>query len=320
MNDPLLSHLNAAQKTAVTATPSHALVIAGAGSGKTRVLVHRIAWLIEREGASPGDIFSVTFTNKAAATMRQRLQDLMDNHRSYSKLADANKVQEDLNAHKRNSDEIDESLITKSAQSSPEAEFGIRSMWMGTFHSLCHRFLRIHAKEAGLPEAFQIIDQDDQLKLIAQIHKQLSLDETKFPPKKSQWFINHSKDEGLRPSAIIIADNNPWTKTYKKVYEIYTEHCERSGLIDFAELLLRCYELLKTNTDILAHYQRRFRYLLVDEFQDTNSIQYAWLRLLAGPNSFVMAVGDDDQSIYSWRGARIDHMFSFTKDFLNFWR
>lgn len=317
MNDPLLSHLNAAQKTAVTAKPSHALVIAGAGSGKTRVLVHRIAWLIEREGASPGNIFSVTFTNKAAATMRQRLQDLMDSYRSYSSLAPADKAQGDLNAQNRSVDEIQESLIAKSIQSTTEVEFEIRSMWMGTFHSLCHRFLRIHAQEAGLPEAFQIIDQDDQLKLITQIHKQLSLDETKFPPKKSQWFINHSKDEGLRPAAITIADNNPWTKTYKKVYEVYTEHCERSGLIDFAELLLRCYELFKNNAAILAHYQERFRYLLVDEFQDTNRIQYAWLRLLAGPNSFVMAVGDDDQSIYSWRGARIDHMFSFTKDFVN---
>ncbi len=267
---PLLNALNEAQQQAVTAPPSNLLVLAGAGSGKTRVLVHRMAWLMQQEGASPFSLLAVTFTNKAAHEMRGRI----------------------------------ESLCGVSTQ----------GMWVGTFHGLAHRFLRQHWQEANLPQVFQILDADDQLRLLKRIHKGLGLDETHWPPKQSQWFINKNKEEGLRVKHL-----NPhesyFTETLCKVYGQYEELCQRSGLVDFCELLLRSLETLRNHLELSQHYQHRFRHILVDEFQDTNSIQYAWLRLLTGPHSFIMAVGDDDQSIYSWRGAKIENIHRFSQDF-----
>lgn len=267
----LTESLNEQQCAAVSAPPGNLLILAGAGSGKTRVLVHRMAWLIEQGYATPYNILAVTFTNKAAHEMRGRIESLL--HHS------------------------------------------VNNFWVGTFHGLAHRLLRLHWKEAGLTEAFQIIDSDDQYRLIRRIQKQMHLDETKWPPKQSQWFINKQKETGLRPHKVVNHDHNYFTETMIRIYHSYEELCRQSGLVDFAELLLRSLELLQNNPPIAAHYQQRFQHILVDEFQDTNKIQYAWLSLLKAPQNTLSAVGDDDQSIYSWRGACVDNIDRFTHDF-----
>jgi DNA helicase-2/ATP-dependent DNA helicase PcrA len=267
---PIIAPLNDAQREAVTSPEASSLVLAGAGSGKTRVLVHRIAWLMKAEEIPPHGILSVTFTNKAAMEMRGRIERLLD-----------------LNA---------------------------RELWMGTFHGLAHRLLRRHARDAGLPEAFQIIDSDDQYRLIRRILKALDMDEARWPPRQIQWFINGCKDDGRR-ARHLPESYDPHQVDLQRVYRAYEDACTRSGLVDFAELLLRTHELLRDDPQILAHYQRRFHYVLVDEFQDTNRIQYAWLRLLTRERQNLFVVGDDDQSIYGWRGAKIENIFSFQKDY-----
>jgi len=267
---PILGSLNEAQRAAVTAAEEPLLVIAGAGSGKTRVLTHRIAWLIDVDGVSPQSLLAVTFTNKAAAEMRRRIESLLD--------------------------------------------MPVNHLWIGTFHGLAHRLLRRHWQEAGLPQNFQIIDSDDQLRIIKRLIKNLELDDDRWGAREIQYFINGQKDEGLRPQHLD-DDNDPNRRQQIALYRQYQEICDRGGLVDFAELLLRAHELLRDNADILAYYQRRFRHLLVDEFQDTNAIQYAWLRLLAGKGGIPFVVGDDDQSIYRWRGARVEHIHRFQKDF-----
>ena len=267
---PILDALNDAQREAVTGEQVPMLVLAGAGSGKTRVLTHRIAWLITVEGVSPHGVLAVTFTNKAAREMRNRIDGLLG---------------------------------------MPAA-----ASWVGTFHGLAHRLLRIHWQEAGLPQSFQILDSDDQYRLIRRILRSMELDESRWAPREIQWFINGQKDEGLRPQHIDTA-NDPNRQQMVRVYEAYQEACDRAGVVDFAELLLRAHELWLNNESLLAHYRNRFRHLLVDEFQDTNRIQYAWLRLLAGDTGVAFVVGDDDQSIYRWRGARIEHIHRFEKDF-----
>lgn len=266
----ILNPLNDRQRQAVTAEASNLLVLAGAGSGKTRVLVHRIAWLIATEGLSPHGILAVTFTNKAANEMRLRIEELLQRP--------------------------------------------IGGMWVGTFHGLAHRLLRAHWQEAGLPEKFQILDADDQYRLIKRVHKSLEIDENKWPAKQCQWFINEQKDEGLR-AANIEAYGDEFTAIMANVYAAYEQACDRGGMVDFGELLLRSHELWLKSPELLAHYQKRFQHILVDEFQDTNAIQYAWLRVLAGKNAHVTAVGDDDQSIYGWRGARIENIQQFSQDF-----
>ncbi|HSD69384.1 MAG TPA: DNA helicase II [Woeseiaceae bacterium] len=266
----ILEGLNDAQRSAVTAPLAPLLVIAGAGSGKTRVLTHRAAWLIDVEGVSPQSLLAVTFTNKAAAEMRGRIESLLG--------------------------------------------MPVNHLWIGTFHGLAHRLLRRHWREAGLPQNFQIIDSDDQQRLIKRLLKNLELDESRWVPREIQYFINAQKDEGLRPQHID-DDNDPQRRQLIALYKGYQEMCERGGLVDFAELLLRAHELWRDDPALLAHYQVRFRHLLVDEFQDTNAIQYAWLRLLAGRDGIPFAVGDDDQSIYRWRGARVEHIYRFQKDF-----
>ena len=266
----LLDGLNSAQREAVAAPPGHLLVLAGAGSGKTRVLVHRLAWLMQIERVSPFGLLAVTFTNKAAGEMRGRVERLLG--------------------------------------------VPARGMWIGTFHGLAHRMLRAHWQEAGLPENFQIIDADDQLRIVKRVMRAMSLDEKRWPPKQLQWFINSRKDEGLRASAIE-HHGDPALRLQVEVYAAYDELCRRGGLVDFAEILLRAQELLLAHPELLEHYRTRFRHLLIDEFQDTNRLQYAWLRLLAGGGAKVFAVGDDDQSIYGWRGARIEHILSFREDF-----
>ncbi len=269
---PLLDGLNAAQREAVTKPPVPVLVLAGAGSGKTRVLVHRIAWLIEVERVSPFGILAVTFTNKAAAEMRSRVEQLL--------------------------------------------QIPARGLWMGTFHGIAHRLLRAHWQEAGLPQNFQIIDSDDQLRLVKRVIRGLELDETRWPPKQAQWYINARKDEGVRP-AHLEDSGDPVDRQLVRIYTAYQAACEKEGAVDFAELLLRALELLRDTPHLLHHYRERFRHILVDEFQDTNTLQYAWLRLLAGEANPVFAVGDDDQSIYGWRGARVEHIQRFTRDFPN---
>jgi len=269
----IIDSLNEAQCDAVTAPVQNMLVLAGAGSGKTRVLVHRIAWLIQTEGMSPYSIMAVTFTNKAAKEMRGRIEELLG-----------------LNPH---------------------------GMWVGTFHGLAHRLLRAHWQDAGLPENFQIMDSDDQLRVIKRLAKEAGLDDKRWPAKQFQWYINAKKDEGLR-AAHIDACGDMIEGTMLKMYEAYEMACERGGMIDFGELLLRSLELLRDRKpELLAHYQQRFRYILVDEFQDTNSIQYGWLRLLAGNGDKLMAVGDDDQSIYGWRGAKIENIQNLETHFNN---
>ncbi len=267
---PILESLNDAQRQAVTAPAEPTLVIAGAGSGKTRVLVHRAAWLIDVEGVSPQGLLAVTFTNKAAAEMRGRIEALLG--------------------------------------------MPVSHLWIGTFHGLAHRLLRRHWREAKLPQNFQIIDSDDQLRLIKRLLKNLEIDDSRWVPKEIQWFINAQKDEGLRPRHLD-DERDPNRRQMISLYAAYEEICERGGLVDFAELLLRAHELWRDNADLLAHYRRRFQHLLVDEFQDTNAIQYAWLRLLAGDEGVPFVVGDDDQSIYRWRGARVEHIHQFQRDF-----
>ncbi len=266
----IIDSLNDAQREAVCASPGPLLVLAGAGSGKTRVLVHRIAWLINAEGLSPYSILAVTFTNKAAGEMKVRIERLIDVSAS--------------------------------------------GMWVGTFHGLAHRLLRRHWQETGLPQEFQILDAQDQQRLIRRVLKAMDLDEAKWPPKQLQWFINSCKDEGRRPQHIEHS-NDPYTQRQVKVYEAYEALCRRSGLVDFAELLLRSHELWLQRPDLLDHYRQRFTHILVDEFQDTNAVQYAWLRMLAGEHGSITVVGDDDQSIYGWRGARVENIQRFEKDF-----
>ncbi|TAN02892.1 MAG: DNA helicase II [Rhodanobacteraceae bacterium] len=266
----LLDSLNAAQREAVAAPPGHYLVLAGAGSGKTRVLTHRIGWLIEAEAAPPWSILAVTFTNKAAGEMRARLASLLPR--------------------------------------------GLRGLTVGTFHGIAHRLLRQHWQEAQLPETFQILDSDDQQRLVKRVVAGLGIDEARYPPRQACWQINQWKDEGKRPDGIEPGDH-PVARTYLQIYEAYEQACRRAGLVDFAELLLRAHELIRDNDALRAHYQERWRHLLIDEFQDTNALQYAWIRLLAGKTGKVFAVGDDDQSIYGWRGAKVENMRAFLRDF-----
>ena len=266
----ILDSLNDEQRNAVASPAKNLLVLAGAGSGKTRVLVHRIAWLIEAEHVSPFAVLAVTFTNKAAREMRGRIEELLGH--SYG------------------------------------------GMWVGTFHGLAHRLLRSHWQEAGLIEDFHILDADDQLRLIKRIIRSLRIDEEKWHAKQCQWYINSQKDEGLRAINIEHFEDD-YTKTMLEVYKAYEAACERGGMIDFGEILLRAHELWLKKPQILAHYQNRFQFILVDEFQDTNSIQYAWLRVLAGRKNQLMVVGDDDQSIYGWRGAKIENIQKFNVDF-----
>lgn len=266
----LLDHLNPAQREAVSAPSGHYLILAGAGSGKTRVLIHRIAWLLEVERASPYSILAVTFTNKAAGEMRGRCEHLI-------------------------------------AQ-------GTRGLSIGTFHGIAHRLLRRHWREARLPETFQILDADDQQRLVKRVIQGLDLDEARWPARQATWFINNAKDEGKRPDAIEHGDN-PVTRTLLDIYRDYEAVCKRSGLVDFAELLLRAHELWLEDASLLAHYQERWRHLLIDEFQDTNSLQYAWVRVLAGNTGRVFVVGDDDQAIYGWRGAKVENVQQFLRDY-----
>jgi DNA helicase-2/ATP-dependent DNA helicase PcrA len=266
----LLDGLNEAQRAAVTAPPGSTLVLAGAGSGKTRVLVHRIAWLIQVEGVSPWAVLAVTFTNKAAREMKQRIEALLGEP--------------------------------------------VGGMWVGTFHGLAHRLLRGHWQEAGLARGFQILDSDDQQRLVKRVIREMNLDEARWPPRQAQWFINQQKDEGLRPQHLDDG-GDPFRRQMIRIYAAYEEARQRGGAVDFAELLLRAHELWRDRPDILAGYQRRFAHILVDEFQDTNAIQYAWLRLLAGPRDNLFVVGDDDQSIYGWRGARVENIRDFQRDF-----
>ena len=266
----LIDPLNDAQRAVVTAPLEPMLVLAGAGSGKTRVLTHRVAWLIQVEGVSPHAVLAVTFTNRAAGEMRGRI----------------------------------ESLLEQSAS----------SLWIGTFHGLAHRFLRIHWREANLPQSFQILDSEDQLRLMRKVLKGMELDETRWVPKEVAGFINARKDEGQR--ARDLKDNDDPTRRQRiRIYQSYQDTCDRAGVVDFAELLLRNFELLRDNAGLLEYYQQRFRHLLVDEFQDTNGIQYGWLRLLAGRSGLPFVVGDDDQSIYRWRGARVENLVRFQRDF-----
>jgi DNA helicase-2/ATP-dependent DNA helicase PcrA len=267
---PILNPLNDAQREAVTAPVGPVLVLAGAGSGKTRVLTHRIAWLIEAEGASAHSVLAVTFTNKAAGEMRARIEALLG---------------------------------------MPGA-----ALWVGTFHGIAHRLLRLHWREAGLPQTFQILDGDDQLRIIKKILKAQALDETRWVPRDIQHFINQNKDEGLRPRGLKDG-NDPTRRQFVKLYQDYEDACQRAGVVDFAELLLRAFELWRDNAELLGHYRRRFRHILVDEFQDTNTIQYGWTRLLAGSDGAPFVVGDDDQSIYRWRGARVENLQTFRRDF-----
>ena len=267
----ILVDLNTAQREAVAAESGNLLVLAGAGSGKTRVLVHRIAWLIRAEGVSPHSILAVTFTNKAAREMRGRIETMLS--------------------------------------------FSTQGMWVGTFHGLAHRLLKQHWQEARLPQGFQILDSDDQLRLVKRVCRDLDLDEARWPPRQAQWYINAQKDEGLRARHVDPPFGDLYAKTMHRVYTAYEEVCDRGGLVDFAELLLRAHELWLHSPETLAHYQGRFKTILVDEFQDTNTIQYAWLRVLAGQSVPVVAVGDDDQSIYGWRGAKIENIHRFSEAF-----
>jgi DNA helicase-2/ATP-dependent DNA helicase PcrA len=267
---PLLGPLNDAQREAVAAPVGPVLVLAGAGSGKTRVLTHRIAWVIQVEHASPHSILAVTFTNKAAAEMRGRIEKLLG--------------------------------VPGSA------------MWIGTFHGIAHRLLRLHWREAGLAQNFQILDSEDQSRLIKKMMRAQELDENRWSPREVQQFINANKDEGLRPDKL--KDNgDPTRRQFIKLYADYEETCRKSGVVDFAELLLRAYELWRDNPSLLQHYRGRFRHVLVDEFQDTNNIQYNWMKLVAGPEGAPFVVGDDDQSIYRWRGARVENLHQFSRDF-----
>jgi DNA helicase II / ATP-dependent DNA helicase PcrA len=266
---PLLQNLNPEQRAAVTLPNEHALILAGAGSGKTRVLTTRIAWLLSTGEVSPGGVLAVTFTNKAAREMMTRLQAMLP--------------------------------------------VNVRGMWIGTFHGLCNRFLRAHWKLANLPSTFQILDTQDQLSAIKRLMKQHNVDEERYPAKQTQWFIAGCKEDGLRPNVVEVRSEEDRRKV--EIYQLYEEQCQREGVVDFGELMLRSYELLRDNDPIREHYQRRFRHILIDEFQDTNKLQYAWIKMLAGPESSVFAVGDDDQSIYAFRGARVGNMADFVREF-----
>ncbi|CAN7420017.1 UvrD-helicase domain-containing protein [Caballeronia sp. LjRoot34] len=265
----LLANLNPEQLAAVTLPNEPALILAGAGSGKTRVLITRIAWLIQQGFASPTTILAVTFTNKAAKEMMARLTAMMP---------------------------ID-----------------TRGMWIGTFHGLCNRMLRAHFRDAGLPQTFQILDTADQLSAIKRLMKGLNIDDEKYPAKNLQYFINNAKEQGLRPKDVDATDS--FNMKFVELYAAYEQQCQREGVVDFPELLLRCYELLAHNPPLRAHYQARFRNILVDEFQDTNKLQYAWLKMLAGEHNAIFAVGDDDQSIYAFRGANVGNMHDFEREY-----
>jgi len=283
-DSPLLASLNAEQRAAVTLPAEHALILAGAGSGKTRVLTTRIAWLLQTGQVSPGGLLAVTFTNKAAREMMTRLQAMLP--------------------------------------------VNVRGMWIGTFHGLCNRLLRAHHRTVGLPATFQILDTQDQLSAIKRLCKQFKVDEERFPPKQLGWFIGGCKEDGLRPNMVEASD--PDTRKKVELYQLYEDQCQREGVVDFGELLLRSYELLRDHDAVREHYQRRFRHILIDEFQDTNKLQYAWIKLLAGfspagtprgddghgqGGGAVLAVGDDDQSIYAFRGARVGNMADFVREF-----
>jgi len=273
-SSPLLAQLNDEQRRAVTLPPEHALILAGAGSGKTRVLTTRIAWLLQTSQVSPGGVLAVTFTNKAAKEMQHRLSAMLP--------------------------------------------VNVQAMWIGTFHGLCNRLLRAHCLLAQLPQTFQILDTQDQLSAIKRLCKQFNVDEDRFPPKQLQWFIGGCKEDGLRPGDVDVRDDE--TRRKVELYQLYEEQCQREGVVDFGELMLRSYELLRDNAHVREHYRRRFRHVLVDEFQDTNKLQYAWLKLLVGLPSegsqgAIMAVGDDDQSIYAFRGARVGNMADFVREF-----
>ncbi len=265
----LIDPLNSAQREAVTAPLGHALVLAGAGSGKTRVLTHRAAWLVRVENATPHNLLAVTFTNKAAAEMRGRIEQLLGVSGS--------------------------------------------GMWVGTFHGLSHRLLRLHWQEAGLIQGFQILDSEDQRRLVKRVMRDLNVDETRWPVRQLQGFINARKDAGERAADLDTSD--PYNGQMAKVYAAYEQACHSAGVVDFAELMLRTVEMLQNHLELLGHYRRRFRHVLVDEFQDTNAIQYQWLTLLAGPEADVFIVGDDDQSIYGWRGARVENLQRFQNDY-----
>ncbi|HVZ46724.1 MAG TPA: UvrD-helicase domain-containing protein [Ramlibacter sp.] len=266
---PLLHNLNPEQRAAVTLPNEHALILAGAGSGKTRVLTTRIAWLLATGQVSPGGVLAVTFTNKAAREMMTRLTSMLP--------------------------------------------VNVRGMWIGTFHGLCNRFLRAHWKLANLPSTFQILDTQDQLSAIKRLMKQHNVDEERFPARETQWFIAGCKEEGMRSSAVPVRNEQDRRKV--EIYQLYDEQCQREGVVDFGELMLRSYELLRDNDPIREHYRRRFRHILIDEFQDTNKLQYQWIKMFAGEESSVFAVGDDDQSIYAFRGARVGNMQDFVREF-----
>jgi DNA helicase-2/ATP-dependent DNA helicase PcrA len=277
-SSPLLAQLNDEQHRAVALPPEHALILAGAGSGKTRVLTTRIAWLLQTSQVSPGGILAVTFTNKAAKEMKLRLQSMLP--------------------------------------------VNVNAMWIGTFHGLCNRFLRAHYQLAGLPQTFQILDTQDQLSAVKRLCKQFNVDEDRFPPKQVQYFISGCKEDGQRPVDVPVRDDE--TRRKVELYQLYEEQCQREGVVDFGELMLRSYELLRDNVHVREHYRRRFRHILVDEFQDTNKLQYAWLKQLAGlpgegahdgGGCAILAVGDDDQSIYAFRGARVGNMADFVREF-----
>ncbi|GHD42469.1 DNA helicase-2 / ATP-dependent DNA helicase PcrA [Marinobacter persicus] len=269
----IIDPLNDAQREAVTAQNDHLLVLAGAGSGKTRVLVHRMAWLMGVDKVPPTSILAVTFTNKAAKEMRYRVEQMMN--------------------------------------------IPTRGLWIGTFHGIAHRLLRAHWKDAGLPENFQVLDSDDQLRLIKRVMRENQIDESQWPPKQAQWFISAQKDEGLRADHIQENPGDHFTSTMLKIYRQYEKLCQQGGLVDFGELLLRSHELWLHKPELLAHYQQRFQHILVDEFQDTNTIQYAWLQILAGNRVPSTIVGDDDQSIYGWRGAKVENIQQYQRDFPN---
>ena len=276
-DSPLLAGLNAEQGAAVTLPAEHALILAGAGSGKTRVLTTRIAWLLQTAQVTPGGILAVTFTNKAAKEMMTRLSGMLP--------------------------------------------INVRGMWIGTFHGLCNRFLRAHYKLANLPQTFQILDTQDQLSAIKRLCKQFNVDDERFPPKQIQYFISGCKEDGQRPGDVTVRDED--TRKKVELYALYEDQCQREGVVDFGELMLRSYEVLRDNAPVRENYQRRFRHILIDEFQDTNRLQYAWIKMFSAPplegvapsGNAVFAVGDDDQSIYAFRGARVGNMADFVREF-----
>ena len=265
----LLHDLNQEQLAAVTLPAQSALILAGAGSGKTRVLTTRIAWLIQTGQMSPAGVLAVTFTNKASKEMMMRLSAMLP--------------------------------------------MNTRGMWIGTFHGLCHRLLRAHYQDAGLPQTFQILDAQDQLSALKRLLKSLNIDDEKYPPRNLMYFINAAKDQGLRANEVEV--NDDYNRQFVALYDLYDQQCQREGVVDFAELLLRTYELLSRHQSLREHYQARFQHILVDEFQDTNDLQYKWLKLMAGQGGAVFAVGDDDQSIYAFRGANVSNMSAFEREF-----